>query len=447
MNESSGEPARGEGKPADGSPSVPGHHSKAPRGKALALLAFGALGVVYGDIGTSPLYAVRECFSGVHGIPVNRVNVLGVLSLIFWALTLIISIKYIAFVLRADNHGEGGVLSLLALALPEKRGERTRGLRKVVILLGVFGAALLYGDGIITPAVSILSAVEGLKVATPQCEPFVIPITIVILIGLFAVQRTGTKRVGAVFGPVTLVWFISIAVLGVRGISRDWTVLAAVNPWYAVNFMMHAGHLGFFVLGAVVLAITGGEALYADMGHFGRRPIRLAWYGLVLPSLVLNYFGQGALLLSDPTAKGNPFYNLCPTWALIPMVIVATSAAIIASQALISGAFSLTMQAIQLGYSPRMKIDHTSSETRGQIYMPLLNWTLMFACIGLVLGFKSSSNLTAAYGVAVTFTMFVTTILFYFAAIRLWGWKPVPTALLCGVFLVIEGALCMANLV
>ncbi len=445
MSKSSGESTVGATTPTEGSTSTHGH-SPCPRGKALVLLAFGALGVVYGDIGTSPLYSVRECFYGLHGVAVNRTNVLGVLSLIFWVLTLIVSVKYIAFVLRADNKGEGGVLSLMALAMPEKRGERPRGIPRLVIALGVFGAALLYGDGIITPAVSILSAVEGLKVATPKFDPYVIPIAVVIIVGLFAVQRSGTARMGAIFGPITFVWFIAIAALGIRGIVRDPSVFAAVNPWYAVNFIMHAGKLGFFVLGAVVLAITGGEALYADMGHFGRRPIRVAWYALVLPSLMLNYFGQGALLLTDPSAKDNPFYNLCPPWALYPMVVIATSAAIIASQALISGAFSLTMQAIQLGYSPRMQIDHTSSETRGQIYMPHLNWILMFSCIGLVLGFKSSSNLAAAYGVAVTFTMFVTTILFYFAARRLWGWKAVPTALLCGVFLIIEGTLCMANL-
>jgi KUP system potassium uptake protein len=420
--------------------------TQTPSGKLLAALALGALGVVYGDIGTSPLYAVRECFHGEHGIAVNRANVLGVLSLIFWALMLIISIKYIALVLRADNKGEGGVLALLSLAMPEKRGERSRGLKRVVILLGVFGAALLYGDGIITPAVSILSAVEGLNVATPKLQPYVIPITIALIVGVFAMQRRGTGSVGYIFGPLTLVWFITLAVLGVRGILQDPTVFAALNPAYAVNFMLHAGQAGFLVLGAVVLAITGGEALYADMGHFGRKPIRLAWYTLVCPALVINYFGQGAWLLSHPSAKENPFYNLAPGWALFPLVAIATSAAIIASQALISGAFSLTMQAIQLGYSPRMEIDHTSSETRGQIYMPQLNWALMLACIGLVLGFKSSSNLTAAYGVAVTFTMLVTTILFYFAARRLWGWKKWQAGIVCGIFVIIEAALCSANL-
>ena len=418
----------------------------APKGRALLLLALGAVGVVYGDIGTSVLYAVRECFHGSDGVPVNRDNVLGVLSLIFWALTSIISVKYIAFILRADNRGEGGVLALMSLAKPEERGQRPTGITRWVLLLGVFGAALLYGDGIITPAVSILSAVEGLKVATPKFEPYVIPITIVIIVGLFAMQRHGTSGVGKIFGPLTVVWFFTIAALGVRGILYDPTVFAAVNPIYGIDFLMGAGRMGFVVLGAVVLVITGGEALYADMGHFGRKPIRFAWYILVCPALLLNYFGQGAWLLSHPSDKENPFYNMAPEWALYPLVIVATCAAIIASQALISGAYSLTMQAIQLGYSPRMEIDHTSSETRGQIYMPQLNWALMLACIGLVLGFKSSSALTSAYGVAVTFTMLITTFLFYFAARRLWGWKRWQAGLLCGVFIVIEALLCTANL-
>jgi KUP system potassium uptake protein len=417
-----------------------------PAGRYLALLAFGALGVVYGDIGTSPLYALRECFHGDHGVPVNRTNVLGILSLVFWALNLIVSIKYIAFVLRADNKGEGGVLALMSLAAPEKRGERLSRGKRWVILIGIFGSALLYGDGIITPAVSILGAVEGLNVATPAFQPFVVPITIVLIIGLFAVQRHGTGKVGRMFGPVTFVWFVAITLLGIRGIVEDPTVFAAINPLYGINFLLHAGSTGFIVLGAVVLVITGGEALYADMGHFGRKPIRLAWYALVCPALVINYFGQGAWLLSHPSAKENPFFNLAPSWALYPMVVIATSAAIIASQALISGAYSLTMQAIQLGYSPRMRIDHTSSQTRGQIYMPQLNWALMLACIGLVLGFKSSSNLASAYGVAVTFTMLTTTILFYFAARRLWNWSAWSAGLLCGFFIILEIILCTANL-
>jgi KUP system potassium uptake protein len=439
----------------DGAPAEPGGAASPsahvspndrPRGKALAALALGALGVVYGDIGTSPLYALRECFHGLHGIPVNRANVLGVLSLVFWALMLIISVKYIALILRADNKGEGGVLALLSLAMPEKRGERPRGVRRIIILCGVFGAALLYGDGIITPAISILGAVEGLSVATPKLQSYVQPITVVLIIGVFAMQRHGTGGVGRVFGPVMVVWFACITALGIRGILANPDVFAAINPLYGIDFFVHAGKAGFVVLGAVVLVITGGEALYADMGHFGRLPIRLVWYALVCPALIINYFGQGGWLLSHPSAKENPFYNLAPSWALFPLVFIATSAAVIASQALISGAFSITMQAIQLGYSPRMRIDHTSSETRGQIYMPQLNWALALACIGLVLGFHSSSNLAAAYGVAVTFTMFVTTILFYFAARRLWGWKTWHAALVCGLFLALEAVLCTANL-
>ncbi len=418
-----------------------------PRSKKFMLaLALGALGVVYGDIGTSPLYALRECFHGAHGVTVNRENVLGVLSLVFWTLTIIISIKYIAFVLRADNKGEGGVLSLLSLALPEKKDQRTRGWRGFVMLLGVFGAALLYGDGILTPAVSILSAVEGLKLATPAFEPYILPITIGIIIALFAVQSRGTSKMGAIFGPITLVWFLALIALGVRGILQDPSVFAAINPAHGLHFLLYSGRAGLVVMGAVVLVITGGEALYADMGHYGRGPIRLAWYFLVFPALVLNYFGQGAWLLTYPEAKENPFFNLAPSWALYPMVVIATSAAIIASQALISGAFSLTMQAIQLGYSPRMRIDHTSSHTRGQIYMPHLNWALMLACIGLVLAFQTSSRLASLYGVAVTITMFITTMLFYFASRRLWNWSRWQAGLLCGSLLVLEGVLCLSNL-
>lgn len=414
--------------------------------RALLTLALGALGVVYGDIGTSVLYAVRECFDQQRGVALTRENMLGVLSLIFWALTLIVSVKYIAFVLRADNRGEGGVLALMSLAMPEKRRGAPRGMTKWVLLAGVFGAALLYGDGIITPAVSILSAVEGLSVATPRFQPFVIPITTAIIVGLFAMQKRGTGRVGGIFGPMTLLWFLAIAALGLRGILEDPSVFAAINPLHAISFLWHAGSAGFVVLGAVVLVITGGEALYADMGHFGRRPIRLAWCAVVWPALVLNYFGQGAWLLNHPEARHNPFYTLAPPWALYPMILLATCAAIIASQALISGAYSLTMQAIHLGYWPRMEIDHTSSETRGQIYVPQLNWALMLACLGLVWGFKSSSAMTAAYGVAVTYTMLITTMLLYFAAQRLWGWEKWQAGLVCGVFMGIEAVLCTANL-
>jgi KUP system potassium uptake protein len=405
--------------------------------KYLIGLSLGALGVVYGDIGTSPLYALRECFFGTHAIPVTHDNVLGVLSLIFWSLIAIISIKYLAFVMRADNKGEGGILALMSLAFPEKRGTE-RSHRKVLIVLGVFGAALLYGDGMITPAITVLSAVEGLEVATPVLKHYVEPIAIVILVVLFAFQSWGTAKVGRIFGPITLVWFGCLCILGISGIIRAPQILSAFNPYYAVNFFLTNGATGFIVLGAVFLVLTGGEALYADMGHFGRRPIRLAWFGVVLPALLLNYLGQGALLLREPESAANPFFNLMPSWAVYPMVGLATAAGVIASQALISGAFSLTMQAIQLGYSPRLRVEHTSLEQRGQIYIPKINWILMVACIGLVIGFGTSTHLAAAYGIAVTLTMIVTTILFYFAARRIWKWTILKAGLLCGTFLLIE---------
>jgi len=414
------------------SPHVPAH------GRDLGLLALGELGVVYGDIGTSPLYAVRECFNPEHNIGRTQENVFGILSLIVWTLTLIVTVKYLTFVLRADHKGEGGILALLSLAFPERRSQPTRGLPAVFVSLGIFGAALLYGDGMITPAITVLGAIEGLEVATPALKHLVVPISVVILVALFSFQRIGTGAVGKVFGPVMVIWFLSIAALGVHEIMKTPAVLAAVNPMHAVEFLRHSGWTGFVVLGAVFLAITGAEALYADMGHFGRTPIRLAWFTLVFPALLLNYFGQGALLLRDPSAAANPFYRLAPSWALFPLVTIATAAAIIASQALISGAFSLTMQAIQLGYSPRMKVDHTSSSTRGQIYIPYVNWMLMLACCGLVIGFESSSNLAAAYGIAVTLTMIITTALFFFAARRLWKWPLVVCILICGVFMVVE---------
>ncbi|WP_440900191.1 KUP/HAK/KT family potassium transporter, partial [Actinosynnema sp.] len=333
-----------------------------PRGRYLASLSLAALGVVYGDIGTSVLYAVRESFHHTHGILPTRDNVLGVLSLIFWALVLVISIKYAIFVLRADNRGEGGILALTSLVTPV--GALTRSPRWVLIMLGLFGTALLYGDGMITPVISVLSAVEGLKVATPLFEPYIIPITIGILVALFAMQSRGTATVGRIFGPVTLVWFVVIAVLGVVNIARDLTVFAAVNPLYGARFFVQNGWNGFLVLGSVFLVVTGGEALYADMGHFGRRPIRLAWYYVVLPALLLNYFGQGAMLIHRPETVENPFFRMVPQWALYPVVVIATSAAVIASQALITGAYSLTMQAVQLGYIPRVEIRHTSRRER-----------------------------------------------------------------------------------
>ncbi|MBI2949573.1 MAG: potassium transporter Kup [Verrucomicrobia bacterium] len=399
-------------------------------------LMVGALGVVYGDIGTSPLYAIRECFHGSHAVPPTETNVLGVLSLIFWSLVVIVSIKYLTFVIRADNQGEGGILAMLALASPEaSRAWKHRG---ALLAVGVFGAALLYGDGMITPCVSILGAIEGLEVATPLLKPYIVPITIAILVALFACQHVGTGGVGKVFGPLTLLWFLFIAALGVRGIWMAPKVLAAVSPHYALNFLLENGFTAFVVLGAVFLVVTGSEALYADLGHFGARPIRLTWFAVPFPALLLNYLGQGALLLQQPATAENPFYYLAPRWALYPLVMVATMASVIASQALISGVFSITMQAIQLGYLPRMEIRHTSSRERGQIYMPLVNVTLMLCCIGLVLGFQSSTRLAAAYGIAVTLTMVITTVLFYFASQRLWNWSAAKRIWLCAIFLLIE---------
>ena len=429
-------------------PTNPDRHSAReaaiPRGRYLALFSLTALGIVYGDIGTSPLYALRESFLPAHGLAVTPANVLGILSLVFWSLILVISVKYLVFVLRADNRGEGGILALCALCT--RMGARERPKRWGLVMLGLFGTALLYGDGAITPAVSVLSAVEGLNVATPLFEPYIIPITIVILIALFAAQRHGTARVGAVFGPITLLWFVTLAILGIRQILQEPGVLAAANPAHAVTFFAENGWRGFVVLGSVFLVITGGEALYADLGHFGRRPIRVAWFTVVLPALVLNYFGQGALLLHTPAAVDNPFFHMSPAWALYPLVVLATMATVIASQALISGAFSLTMQAVQLGYLPRVKIEHTSAREFGQIYIPGVNWALMFACIGLVLGFRSSSNLAAAYGVAVTTTMVITTVLLFVVARERWRWSLPVALLVTGFFLAIDVAFWGANL-
>ena len=410
-------------------------------------LALGALGVVYGDIGTSPLYALRECFHGPHAAAPTPENILGVLSLVFWSLVLIVSVKYLGFILRADNRGEGGILALLSLVLPER--SRRGGISGCgwLMAVGVFGAALLYGDGIITPAITVLGAVEGIRYVTPVFEPFILPITVGLLVALFAVQRAGTGGLGYAFGPLMLLWFIALGLLGANALWREPMALAAANPWHAIRFFARHGFQGFIVLGAVVLVITGSEALYADLGHFGRRPIRRAWFIVALPALLLNYFGQGALLLRNPAAADHPFYRMAPPWALYPMVILATVAAIVASQALISGSFSLTMQAIQLGYLPRLEIDHTSSHQRGQIYLPLVNFTLMLLCIGLVLGFKSSNNLAAAYGVAVTLTMMLTTILFFFMSRRVWHWSSFRAGLFCGVALWVEASFLGANLV
>lgn len=418
---------------------------RAPRGRYLFVLSLAALGVVYGDIGTSPLYAMRECFHGAHAIVPSPANILGVLSLLFWSLIIVISIKYLVFVLRADNHGEGGILSLTALATPIRPSGRTE--HVFLIFIGIFGAALLYGDGIITPAISVLGAVEGLTVSTPIFSPYVVPITICILVALFLFQSKGTAKVGRVFGPITLMWFTALAVLGMAQIVRYPDVVVAVNPLRAFDFFVRNGWHGFLILGSVFLVVTGGEALYADMGHFGTRPIRLVWFSVVLPALLLNYFGQGALLLEDPEAAHNPFYRLAPGWALYPMIVLATSAAVIASQAVISGAFSLTMQAVQLGFSPRLKINHTSTREFGQIYIPAVNWALMVGCIVIVVAFRSSSNLAAAYGVAVTSTMVITTILFYVVARRIWGWRLIPTAALALFFVIIDLAFFGANII
>jgi KUP system potassium uptake protein len=409
------------------------------------ILSLGALGVVYGDIGTSVLYALRECFHSVHGVPPTPANIFGVLSLVVWALIITISIKYLALVMRADNRGEGGILALMSLI--RARGNGRRMYRSALAAMGLFGAALLYGDGMITPAISVLSAVEGLEVATPVFSHFVVPLTIIVLIILFAVQRFGTGKVGAAFGPVMLVWFAVIAILGIMQIVREPHVLGAINPVYAIRFFIDNRVKGFLVLGAVFLAVTGGEALYADMGHFGVRPIRLAWFTVVFPSLLLNYFGQGALLLHNPKATVNPFFFLGPTWTRYPLVILATVAAVIASQAVISGAFSLTRQAVQLGYMPRIMIRHTSAREIGQIYIPSVNWLLMLSAIALVFAFQASSSLAAAYGVAVTATMGITTALLAVVERERWGWPAIASALVTIPLLAIDLAFFGANIV
>ena len=409
----------------------------------LKALTLAALGVVYGDIGTSPLYAMRECFAGSHAIAPTHDNVLGVLSLIFWALIIVISVKYVTFVMRADNRGEGGILALLALTAHQFKGTELQ--RGWLIILGIFGAALFYGDGVITPAISVLSAVEGLHIATPLLDDYVIPITLVILVALFLIQAWGTARVGTYFGPIMVVWFAMLALLGLVNLVQAPEVLAAFSPKYAVNFFAVNHWGGFLVLGAVFLALTGGEALYADMGHFGQRPIRLAWFALVLPAILLNYLGQGALLLRDPATVANPFYHMAPSWMLYPMVILATLATVIASQAVISGVFSLTQQAAQLGYCPRIAIRHTSEDAIGQIYVPAANWALLLAVIGLVLGFHSSSNLAAAYGIAVAITMVITTILVLVLAHASWNWGWLQIGATVATLLLVELAFLSAN--
>jgi KUP system potassium uptake protein len=415
-----------------------------PRGKALAALAFTALGVVYGDIGTSPLYAIKECFSGHHSIEPTPDNVIGVLSLIFWSINFIVSFKYIGVVLRADNRGEGGSFALLAQVRPLSRPQ---GGRRLLIAIGLIGAALLYGDGVITPAISVLSAIEGVTLAAPAVAPLVWPIAAMVLTALFALQKRGTARIGVLFGPVMGIWFTSITLLGIRGILMRPEVLKAISPWYALDFFIRDGLAAFLILGSVVLVVTGAEALFADMGHFGRRPIRLTWFGVVLPALLINYFGQAALLLVEPTARVNPFFSLAPAWALYPMVGISTAAAVVASQALISGAFSLTRQAVQLGYIPRVTVVHTSSTQMGQIYIPEVNWALWLGCVALVIGFQHSTNLAAAYGVAVTGTMLTTTLLLHTIARGRWGWPLWRARALTAALLFVDVAFFSANVI
>jgi KUP system potassium uptake protein len=419
-------------------------HSSSPRhARATAALVVGAIGVVFGDIGTSPLYALKTAFSPEYGIPLNPDNVMGLLSLIVWSMMWVITIKYLFVMMRADNNGEGGILALLALALRETRGHATT--KWVVISIGIFGAAMFYGDSMITPAISVLSAVEGIEVATPVFGRFVLPITIGVLAVLFFIQSHGTTKVGSFFGPVTILWFLAIACAGLAHLAKNPAVLAALKPAYAVDFVFGYPRLAFFVLGAVFLALTGGEALYADMGHFGKKPIRIAWIGLVFPALLLNYFGQAAFVLANPAGIKNPFYMMMPQWAVLPMVVLATCAAVIASQAVISGAFSMTRQAIQLGYIPRLKIEHTSERSIGQIYVPFVNWVLFVAVVMLVLGFQTSDNLANAYGIAVAATMVIECLLAMVVARRLWKWSRVSVALVIGSMLVIDALFLASN--
>lgn len=401
----------------------------------LGLVSLTALGIVFGDIGTSPLYAVRECFYGNFSVTLNQVNIFGAVSLILWSLIIVISIKYLTLILRADNDGEGGILALMQLVLPKKNKNIKYA---VMLIMGLFGASLLYGDGVITPAISVLSAIEGLKVATHELDSFIIPITLAILFGLFLFQKKGTKSIGFVFGPLILIWFIVLGILGLNSIIQTPEILKATNPYYAVEFFIVNKWHGLVILGAIFLVVTGGEALYADIGHFGKKPIRLAWFSVVLPALLINYFGQGALLLRDSGAAVNPFYHLAPQWAIYPLVILAGMATVIASQAVISGAFSLTFQALQLGYLPRVSIIHTSNKEYGQIYIPQINWILFLGTIGLVLAFKSSDNLAAAYGVAVSTTMVITTLLAFFAMNNLWKWSLGLSLIVTGLLLSID---------
>ena len=400
----------------------------------IATLAMGAIGVVFGDIGTSPLYALKEVF--LSGLTIDKLHVLGALSLVFWTLTLIVTIKYSIFIMRADNKGEGGIMALIALALQGSKGDNKK--IHYIVTVGLIGAVLFYGDSIITPAISVLSAVEGLQIITPSLERFILPITIAILGWLFMLQAKGSGKMGRLFAPVMCIWFVLLAVLGVVNIIKQPSVLLAINPMYGIQLLAESGWHGFLIMGAVVLTITGAEALYADMGHFGLKPIRYAWFGLVFPALLLNYFGQGALLITNPEAISNPFYLLAPTWALYPLLIISTLATVIASQAVISGAFSMTRQAIQLGYCPRMSVLHTSGEEIGQVYVPAINWLLMFAVFILVLTFKSSTALASAYGLAVTGTMISTTLLAFIVIQTIWKWKKYNSYIFLSIFLAVD---------
>jgi KUP system potassium uptake protein len=410
-----------------------------------AAIAVAAMGVVYGDIGTSPLYTMKEVFNGPHAVAVTPDNLLGILSLIFWALTITVSLKYVVFITRADNRGEGGIMALTSLAL--RTSGASPGMLWLMSVLGIFGAALFYGDAVITPAMSVLSAVEGLEIATPLFKPYVVPITIVILVGLFLFQPRGTASIGALFGPVMMFWFGTLGVLGVWNILKHPDVIYAINPWYALHFFLENSGHAFLALGAVVLAITGGEALYADMGHFGRKPIKWAWITYVFPCLYLNYLGQGALILDNPAAVKNPFFLLVPEALLLPMVALATAATVIASQAVISGAFSLTSQAMQLGYCPRIQIKFTSEREKGQIYIPNINWLLLIAVIVLVLSFKTSSNLASAYGIAVTLTMMIDTVLAFVVVRALWKWNLLQAGVFLCAFVIVDFAFFSANII
>lgn len=447
-------PPSADSVPSDGDEVSPHESSATPaepqspdlHQRPLRLLMLGALGIVFGDIGTSPLYAMREMFHHSFGLHPNQETVIGILSLITWSLLLVVSVKYLAFVMRADLHGEGGILTLTGLVSKTAPDPRQRSITTLTFL-GLFGTALLYGEGIITPAISVLSAVEGLKVATPVFEPYILPIAVTIIVALFSIQSRGTEKIGRIFGPVMLLWFLTLFGLGLYHISEAPTVFQALSPWPGLRFLTHHGWTGFLVLGSVVLVMTGAEALYADMGHFGRNPIRWAWFLVALPALLVNYYGQAAFILSHPESVDNPFFKMVPTGFLYPMVLLATAATVIASQSLISGSYSLTMQAIRLGYLPRLKVVHTSEHSVGQIYVPVVNWILMVACIALVLGFQASSSLAAAYGLAVTGAMATTTLLFYKVSQNLWKWHPLSSLTLCSFFLVIDLAFLGANVI